>query len=173
MTEAERLLTVADNLTAGAREIMLRKNHDYTSGSGDPYANFRGAQFLGIAPAVGICLRIQDKLQRIRTFAERGELRVDGEGLHDAVIDVINYAVLAYAVLTEDQAEPLHGVDLDVSSQSWAPGDVLEAEFDGVFDSDDGQDDEPRCPPHKWVGFQVEGGPPGVQCRICGMTAGS
>jgi hypothetical protein len=81
---------------------MSRKNHDYTSGSGDPYANFRTAEQLGVHPAVGIMLRMGDKMQRIRTFAERGELKVDGEGLEDAVVDCINYAVLAYGLLLED-----------------------------------------------------------------------
>lgn len=98
---ADILLRKATDLVTEAIYLMNRKNHDYTSGSGDPYANFRTASSFGIHPAVGIVLRIGDKLQRIRTFAERGELQVDGEGLRDAVLDVINYSILAYGLLTE------------------------------------------------------------------------
>ena len=101
-SRSEMLLQHADELTFEAREIMAKKNHDYTGGSDDPYANFRMAGSLGVHPAVGLCVRIGDKLQRIRTFAERGELKVDGEGLRDACIDVINYAILAYGLLTEE-----------------------------------------------------------------------
>lgn len=97
------LLEKADSLTTEALELMRRKNHDYTSGSGDPYANFRTAQSFGVHPAVGIVIRVGDKLQRIRTFAEKGTLQVQHEGLRDACLDVINYAILAYGLLTEDE----------------------------------------------------------------------
>lgn len=102
-TPADILLQKAEQLTREAIALMHRKNHDYTSGSGDPYANFRTAASFGVHPAVGIVIRTGDKLQRIRTFAERGHLEVDGEGLKDACIDVINYALLAYGLLTEDE----------------------------------------------------------------------
>lgn len=103
-TPADILLQKAEQLTREAIALMHRKNHDYTSGSGDPYANFRTAASFGVHPAVGIVIRTGDKLQRIRTFAERGHLEVDGEGLKDACIDVINYAILAYGLLTELEA---------------------------------------------------------------------
>jgi hypothetical protein len=106
-TPADILLQKAASLTREALELMQLKNHDYTSGSGDPYANFRTAESFGVHPAVGIVIRLGDKLQRIRTFAERGELQVDGEGLRDACLDVINYAVLVYGLLTEGEGPPL------------------------------------------------------------------
>jgi hypothetical protein len=81
---------------------MHQKNHDYTGGSGDPYLNFRGAEAYEIHPIVGLLMRMDDKQMRIRTFAERGELKVDGEGLKDAVLDLINYSVLAYGMLMEE-----------------------------------------------------------------------
>lgn len=90
-----------DELTRHARGIMEAKNHDYRGGSGDPYANFRGSVSLGVDPITGVLLRVQDKLMRIKTFAEKGELKVKGEGLKDAVTDVINYMVLAYGLATE------------------------------------------------------------------------
>jgi hypothetical protein len=102
VSKTDRLLQHHEQLTGKASAIMRKKNHDYTGGSTDPYANFRMAAQLGVHPVVGLLLRVGDKMQRVRTFAERGELKVDGEGLEDAVVDIINYAVLAYGMLNDD-----------------------------------------------------------------------
>ena len=102
MTAGEKLLDTHQQLTLEAFELMKTKNHDYTSGGGDPFANFRMASAMGISPVTGICLRIGDKLQRLRTFAEKGELHVKGEGVRDAALDIINYAVLCYGLSMEE-----------------------------------------------------------------------
>jgi len=81
--------------------IMRQKNHDYRGGTGDPYANFRGSTNLGIDPIVGILLRVQDKIMRIKTFAEKGTLKVEGEGVKDALIDVTNYMALIWGLINE------------------------------------------------------------------------
>lgn len=97
------LLELHTKLCGDARALMEAKNHDYTSGSGDPLANFRGATYLGINPVIGIQLRQQDKMMRIRTFVEKGTLKVSGESVKDAIIDQINYLVLQYAYIIEGQ----------------------------------------------------------------------
>lgn len=106
MSRVEELLAAHDKLTSAAKSIMRAKNHDYTSGSGDPFANFRGSSALGIDPVVGILLRMQDKMQRVKTFVEKGELQVKGEGVEDAIIDLINYSVLMYGLSQESRAYP-------------------------------------------------------------------
>lgn len=98
----EQLLTIHRHLCEAAARIMEVKNHDYTSGSGDPFANFRGSTYFGIHPVIGMQLRQQDKMQRIRTFVDKGELKVKGESLVDAVLDQINYLVLQYAYIAEE-----------------------------------------------------------------------
>jgi len=103
---AKELLAMHEQLCSEARSIMEAKNHDYTSGSGDPYHNFRGSKTLGVDPIVGVMLRMQDKMQRIKTFAEKGELLVKGEGVEDAFRDLINYTVLAYGLSREERAAP-------------------------------------------------------------------
>lgn len=100
---AAQLLELHGTLTSDALAIMRAKNHDYTSGSGDPLANFRGASYLGIHPVLGILLRQQDKIMRVRTFVEKGELKVKGESVKDAIVDQINYLVLQYAYIMEEQ----------------------------------------------------------------------
>lgn len=103
---AKELMRLHETLCAEARSIMAAKNHDYTSGSGDPYHNFRGSSALGVDPIVGVMLRMQDKMQRIKTFAEKGQLMVKGEGVDDAFRDLINYTVLAYGLSREERAYP-------------------------------------------------------------------
>lgn len=92
-----------DVLCRAGKEIMMKKNHDYTAGSGDPYANFRGSTYLDISVIRGILLRVQDKIMRIRTFDEKGQLQVAGESVTDALIDVINYMVLISGVIKDMQ----------------------------------------------------------------------
>ena len=100
-----QLLELHRSLCKEAEDLMNKKNHDYTSGSGDPFANFRGSSYLGIHPGIGVMLRMQDKMQRVKTFVEKGELKVKGESVKDAAIDLINYTVLLYGLITEAQPE--------------------------------------------------------------------
>lgn len=97
------LMETHHELTQKARDLMRSKNHDYRGGAdSDPYANFRGSDQLGIHPVVGILLRMQDKIMRVKTFAEKGQLMVKGEGIDDALIDIINYAVLIKGMIDFD-----------------------------------------------------------------------
>jgi hypothetical protein len=112
-----------DELYKNARSIMEQKNHDYRGGSGDPYQNFRGATNLRIHPVVGILLRLQDKMMRIQTFVEKGELKVKGESIEDALCDIINYTALMRGMiheendkvinLTEKMMKHLPNIDID------------------------------------------------------------
>ena len=79
-----------------ALEIMEKKNHDYAGQGGEsPFANFTRTEAMGIASTeAGMLTRICDKLSRLSTFASAGELKVDNESYHDAIIDIINYCIL-------------------------------------------------------------------------------
>lgn len=103
MSATERLFEKHGHLTSSAFALMAKKNHDYRGGSGDPYANFRSAPQLGITPIQGILLRMNDKMMRVKTFDEKGELKVKDEGVEDALIDIINYAVLIGGLIQEDK----------------------------------------------------------------------
>lgn len=105
MLTVDQLFKLHDELCQAGKKIMESKNHDYRGGSGDPLANFRGSTVFGINEICGILLRVQDKLMRIKTFAEKGELLVKGEGVMDAVIDVMNYMVLIAGFISECQYE--------------------------------------------------------------------
>lgn len=95
-----------EDINKSSSAILEQKNHDYRGGSGDPYANFRGSTSLGIDPIVGILLRMQDKMMRIKTFVEKGELKVQGEGIKDAIVDITNYSALIWGLICEKSYEP-------------------------------------------------------------------
>ena len=94
-----------ESLCSEALHLMVRKNQDYTGVSNDPFFNFKGSLPLGIHPVMGILLRMQDKMQRVRSYAERGSLSVHDEGVRDSIIDLINYSVLMYGLVKESDAK--------------------------------------------------------------------
>jgi hypothetical protein len=101
----EDLLHLHELTCAKARNIMKSKNSDYTGGEKavDALANFKSASALGMHPLVGLLLRMQDKIMRLNSFAADGELRVVGEPAEDACDDLLNYAVLAKAIIKEEE----------------------------------------------------------------------
>lgn len=83
-----------------AREIMKRKNADYTGDADSPFANFRACEQVGICSTEqGFLVRIMDKMKRMATFARKGVLKVKNEPVEDACIDILNYMILFMAWL--------------------------------------------------------------------------
>jgi hypothetical protein len=103
----QELLKLHEDTTDKCRKIMEAKNNDYTGGmaSDDPFANFRCSTILEVHPVVGIMMRVMDKIQRIKTFTNDGQLSVSDETVDDACEDIINYAILAKAMLIQEREE--------------------------------------------------------------------
>jgi len=99
------LLKLHDETCNKCKEIMAKKNNDYTGGktAKDIFANFKAAKVLDIHPVKGILMRMIDKIQRIQSFTNDNELQVPNESVDDACEDIINYAILAKAMLTEER----------------------------------------------------------------------
>src|SRR5690242_8934649 len=112
----DELIRLHNELTDQARTLMEKKNHDYTNGSVDPFANFRGSSYLNVPPEKGLLIRVQDKMMRISTFIDKRTLKVDNESCTDAIIDVINYMVLL-AGLIEDNRPEQEKVDKFIKEQ--------------------------------------------------------
>ena len=102
---AKELLQLHDETCKTCRVIMEKKNSDYTGGRGatDPFANFNASKILNIHPVQGLLLRVIDKIQRIRSFTNDKELSVSNETVEDACDDIVNYAILAKAMLMEER----------------------------------------------------------------------
>jgi len=103
MTKKEYLDLVSSTLQT-VQAVVERKNNDYTAGTEDPFNNFRLAVLEGVEPEVGLMIRTQDKMQRLRTYINKGELMVTGEGFEDAIHDVIGYMLILKGLLVERSA---------------------------------------------------------------------
>lgn len=75
-------------------EISRKKNADYTGGNDDPFSNFKAVEVLGISTESGFLTRMMDKMKRIASFAENGELQVKDESVLDTLNDLANYCAL-------------------------------------------------------------------------------
>lgn len=77
--------------------ILRSKNADYTGERGDALANFNSVEMLGIPTEVGFLTRMMDKMMRISSFVERGQLQVKDESVIDTLQDLANYSALLAA----------------------------------------------------------------------------
>ena len=55
----------------------------------------------------GFLVRVIDKVSRLATFVEAGELKVKGETWKDAVLDIMNYMILFSAYVSDKQGNDL------------------------------------------------------------------
>lgn len=78
-----------------------KKQRDYGS-DGDPFANIRSSREYGVPSWIGCMIRANDKVKRIQSFAQKGELA--NESLEDSLIDLANYAVIALVLYREASA---------------------------------------------------------------------
>ena len=104
MNAREQLLQAHGELCEKARQLMEAKNADYSNG-GDPFHNFRGASFLHVDPVKGALIRLQDKVARLVSFLDRGDLKVKDESVDDTIIDMINYSVIVREMIREKKEQ--------------------------------------------------------------------
>lgn len=102
---SQDLLNHHQIICTNAHNLMSIKNHDYAGASGNtPFKNFESSEKLGLCKTEqGILIRMIDKVQRLNTFIESGELKVKEESVDDACIDIINYAVLLSAYIKQEK----------------------------------------------------------------------
>ena len=91
-----------DKLFTKVRELLNKKRHDYTVG-GSIFANFQQSEEFGVGTLVSICIRIGDKVQRLKSYCKNGKLLVAEETVKDTFIDLIGYCILALAFLESEQ----------------------------------------------------------------------
>ena len=73
-------------------DLYIRKNRDYGSSVTDTFNKYGLVSFL---------VRIEDKLNRVRTLNEKGRAKVTDESLMDTLYDLANYTMLAIIELKE------------------------------------------------------------------------
>jgi hypothetical protein len=105
--DLNELLNIHEETCEKCKTMMIRKNKDYTGGdtATDIFANFNSAKIIGMHPVKGLLIRVIDKVQRINSFANDKKLSVSDETVYDACEDIINYAILAKAMLMKERKE--------------------------------------------------------------------
>ena len=73
---------ILDNL----HTIYITKNHDYGDSVHDTYKKYGLTSFL---------VRMEDKLNRVRTLNQNTDMQVPTEKIEDTLLDLANYAILA------------------------------------------------------------------------------
>ena len=75
-----------------ALELFKKKNKDY----GDAFATYG---------AVGVLVRMGDKISRLQTINKTGINLVDDEKIRDTLIDLHNYSAMAIMLLDEEKSK--------------------------------------------------------------------
>ena len=79
-------------------ELYVNKNHDYGDSVHDTYKKYGFVSFL---------VRMKDKLNRVRTLTKDDvkitDVKVKDEKIEDTLLDLANYAILAYLELNSDK----------------------------------------------------------------------
>lgn len=83
-----------------AKNMHDRKQKDYGSDT-DPFANVRSAEDWGLPGSMGACIRIADKVARLKAFYRKGELA--NESVEDAFMDLLVYAGIGLVLLRQEQ----------------------------------------------------------------------
>ena len=86
------------------KALHKKKGEDYGEDL-DPFANLRSAEAFGLPAHIGVLVRMEDKMRRLRTFAKKGKLA--NESVEDAFLDLANYAMLGLALFREQKGEEL------------------------------------------------------------------
>lgn len=73
-----------------AKELFKKKNSDY----GDAFATYG---------AIGVLVRLGDKIHRLQSINTKGINLVDDEKIRDTLIDLHNYAAMAIMLLDENK----------------------------------------------------------------------
>lgn len=68
----------------------------------DPFANLRSSSEFGLPAWLGVAVRMNDKMHRLKSYAQNGSLA--NEGVVDTFRDLAAYAVMAKILWDQDNA---------------------------------------------------------------------
>lgn len=105
-TAKENYLAFHEEFCEKMVEVTKAKNADYTGNHDDPFANFTNVKNCGGAtPEQGFLVRMNDKMSRISSFVEKGELLVKDESVEDTLHDLANYSALLAGFIRSQKGE--------------------------------------------------------------------
>lgn len=85
-----------EQLTKQMFETFKCKNKDYGDSTTQTYKEFGLTSY---------AIRINDKLNRVKSFCKKGELEVKGESVKDSLMDLANYCLLAVIDIENEEEE--------------------------------------------------------------------
>lgn len=96
LTEKENQMKVNafEDITIAMRNLYEKKNMDY----GNSFA--KSFQEWGLSMA---CIRLDDKLNRLKSFAKKQDMQVTDESVIDTLTDLANYAIMTIMELKEKE----------------------------------------------------------------------
>lgn len=80
-------------------DLHDKKQTDYGKAT-DPFANVRASKNWGVKPWVGALVRLNDKVSRLQSFAQKGSLA--NESAEDSMMDIAVYALIALILYKEE-----------------------------------------------------------------------
>lgn len=89
---------VHKELLDNMHDIYVKKNHDYGDSVHETYERYGMTSFL---------VRMEDKMNRIRTLDKAEDIKVTDEQMEDTLLDLANYAILAIIELKRGKARQL------------------------------------------------------------------
>lgn len=99
MTASKRFIELLEVM----KDIHTRKNAGYAGNCSDPWANFRQSELFGISAFDGCMVRLSDKFIRVANLRKNSSNDQVGESIKDTLIDLANYAVIAYCLYEEEE----------------------------------------------------------------------
>ena len=75
-------------------KLYERKNSDYGSSIHDTYMKYGAVAYL---------VRMEDKINRVRSLTQNNNQKVEDEKIHDSLVDLANYSILMLLELEGDK----------------------------------------------------------------------
>lgn len=100
--------------------LHSKKQLDYGTTT-DPFANVRASQDFGVAAWVGALIRMNDKVTRLKNFAERGQLA--NESAEDSMLDIAVYSLIA-CLLYREESLGVAEVPPEFPEAKWSVRDI-------------------------------------------------
>lgn len=81
MNNVDRFKQITDEMV----KLYERKNSDYGNSIHDTYMKYGAVAYL---------VRMEDKINRVRSLTQNNNQKVEDEKIHDSLVDLANYSIL-------------------------------------------------------------------------------
>ena len=85
-------IEIHKNICDSLNDLYKKKNQDYGDSFGKSYKEY------GLTMS---CIRLEDKLNRLKSLNKNGNAQVKDESIQDTLMDLANYAIMTLIELTK------------------------------------------------------------------------